>query len=58
MQAAGLLRHDLVWSGDLDAIRIDLAEYLELKASLGAANHPSITNVVNKLIATDNDFTI
>jgi len=57
-QAAGLLRHDLVWSEDLDAIRLDLATYLESRASLGVANHASLIAVVRKLIATDNDFTI
>ena len=57
-QAAGLLRHDLVWSADLEAIRLDLAEYLEVKSSLGLANHPSLINIAQKLIATDNDFTI
>ena len=57
-QAAGLLRHDLVWSADLEAIRIDLAEYLDVKSSLGLANHPSLINIAKKLIATDNDLTI
>jgi len=57
-QAAGLLRHDLVWSADLEAIRLDLAEYLEVKCSLGLANHPSLINIAKKLIATDNDLTI
>ena len=57
-QAAGLLRHDLVWSADLEAIRLDLAEYLDVKSSLGFANHPSLINIAKKLIATDNDLTI
>ena len=57
-QAAGLLRHDLVWSADLEAIRLDLAEYLDVKSSLGLANHPSLINIAQKLIATDNDLTI
>jgi hypothetical protein len=57
-QAAGLLRHDLVWSADFEAIRLDLAIYLEVKCSLGLANHPSLINIAKKLIATDNDFTI
>ena len=57
-QAAGLLRHDLVWSADFEAIRLDLAEYLEVKSSLGSAKHLSLINIAKKLIATDNDFTI
>ena len=57
-QAAGLLRHDLVWSADLESIRLDLAEYLEVKAGLGLANHPSLINIAKKLIATENNFTI
>jgi hypothetical protein len=57
-QAAGLLRHDLVWSEDLEAIRLDLATYLESKGPAGIANHASLIAVVRKLIATDNDLTI
>ena len=57
-QASGLLRHDLVWSADLESIRLDLAEYLDVKAHLSLANHPSLINIAQKLIATDNDFTI
>lgn len=57
-QAAGLLRHDLVWSSDFDAIKNDLADYLDSTARLGAANNPSLISVVNKLIAVENDLTI
>ena len=57
-QAAGLLRHDLVWSEDLDAIRLDLATYLESQIPEGIANHSSLIAIARKLIATDNDFTI
>jgi hypothetical protein len=56
-QAVGLLRHDLVWSEDFDAIRLDLANLIELHAD--AEYHPSVINeIVRKLIATDNDLTI
>jgi hypothetical protein len=56
-QAAGLLRHDLVWSPDFDAIRIDLARLIEGNAALGI--YPTaLTDIVQKLIATDNDLTI
>lgn len=58
LQAAGLLRHDLVWSEDFDAIRLDLADYLENHSRLGAANHPSLVKVVKRLIADENDMSI
>ena len=57
-QAIGLLRHDLVWSNDLDSIRLDLADYLEARSGLVQFNHPALLNIVRKLIATDNDLTI
>lgn len=56
-QAAGLLRHDLVWSADFDAIRIDLARLIENNAALGF--YPNeLTDIVQTLISTDNDLTI
>ena len=57
-QAAGLLRHDLVWSEDFDAIRLDLADYLDRTSSLGVANSPALVRVVRNLIATENDLTV
>jgi len=57
-QAAGLLRHDLIWSEDFDAIRLDLADYLERVSTLGVANSPSLVNVVQHLLATENDLSI
>tara|TARA_R110001632_G_scaffold188358_1_gene308775 strand:- start:625 stop:843 length:219 start_codon:yes stop_codon:yes gene_type:complete len=57
-QAAGLLRHDLVWSEDFDAIRSDLADYLDRTSSLGVANSPALVRVVRNLIATENDLTV
>jgi hypothetical protein len=56
-QASGLLRHDLVWSPDFDAIRLPLADLIDFYSDAGY--HPSaLTEIVQKLIATDNDLTI
>ena len=56
-QAAGLLRHDLVWSSDFDAIRLALADLIDLHAD--ANYHPSaLTEIIDQLIATENDLTI
>lgn len=57
-QAAGLLRHDLVWSEDFEAIRLDLADYLDSQSSAGVANHATLIKLVQKLIATENDLSI
>jgi hypothetical protein len=56
-QAASLLRHDLVWSEDFDAIRQDLADLIDFYAN--ADHYPSaMTEIVRNLIATENDLTI
>ena len=57
-QAAGLLKADLVWSADMEAIRSSLAEYLEVKADLKLDNHPALIAVVKALIAEENDLTV
>lgn len=58
-QAAALLDDDnLVWDDNLDAIRRDLARYISVKASLGAGNNPHLINLVQTLIADENDITI
>lgn len=58
-QAAALLDDDqLVWSADFDSIRKDLARYLETKASLGVGNNPHLINVVQSIIADENDIAI
>jgi hypothetical protein len=57
-QASGLLKHDLVWDADFESIRLDLAEYLDSRSDAGVANHTSLINLVNKLIATENDMSI
>jgi len=57
-QAAGLLRHDLVWDSDLEAIRTDLADYLDSRSQEGVNNHSSLVKMVQKLIASENDLSI
>lgn len=56
-QASGLLRHDLVWSNDFDAIRVPLADLIDYYADVG--DHPlALTAIVRNLIATENDLSI
>ena len=56
-QAAGLLRSDLVWSHDLDQIRIFLADHIEHCERSG--NYDSaLTLLVQALIAEENDISI
>jgi hypothetical protein len=56
-QAAGLLRHDLVWSEDFDSIRLDLAELIDVQTDLGV--YPAaLTEIVQTLISVENDLTI
>lgn len=58
-QAAALLDDDeLIWDDNLDAIRRDLARYISAKAELGAGNNPHLINLVQTLIADENDITI
>lgn len=58
-QAAALLDDDnLVWSADLDAVRKDLAKYIQDRAILGAANNPHLIEVVQILIADENDLSV
>ncbi len=49
-QAADLLKHDLVWSQDFEAIRVDLAEYLQAQSDLGIGNHPALLRIVARLL--------
>lgn len=59
LTAAALLADpQLLWSADFDAIRQDLAKYLESKAGLGAGNHPNLIAVVDRLIQTEYDLSI
>ena len=52
-----MLRHDLVWSDDFDAIRLPLADLIDFHAD--AEYHPSaLTDIVRNLIATENDLSI
>ena len=56
-QAAGLLKENLVWSGDFENVRMDLMELIELQTELGV--YPAaLTNIVQTLIADENDLTI
>lgn len=56
-QAAGLLRDDLVWSSDFEAIRLDLANLIATHAAMD--NYPApLTEIVRTLIADENDLTI
>jgi hypothetical protein len=57
-QAAGLLRHDLIWSEDFEAIRSDLADYLDSRSQEGVANHATLITLVQKLISSENDLSI
>ena len=58
-QAAALLDDDnLVWDDDLNQIRRDLARYLSRKAALGAGNDPHLIQLVQTIIADENDITI
>jgi hypothetical protein len=58
LQAAGLLEADLIWSDDLESIRLDLATYLRARASLGSANHPALVGLVQHLLADENDLSV
>jgi hypothetical protein len=58
LQAAGLLEAELIWSADMEAIRIDLATFLRAKAALAGANHPSLISLVQHLLADENDLTV
>lgn len=58
-QAAALLDDDnLIWDDNLDAIRRDLSRYISDRASLGTANNAHLINLVQTLIADENDITI
>ena len=56
-QAVGLLKEDLVWSGDFDNIRYDLMELIQSYANKGEFPK-DMTNLVQKLIADENDLSI
>ena len=56
-QAVSLLKDDLVWSGDFDNIRHDLMELITQHADDGIFPQ-TLTNIVQKLIAEENDLSI
>jgi hypothetical protein len=56
-QAAALLRdRNLVWSSDLDSIREDLADYLEVALVDDTWQSPTLQRIVQALISEENDF--
>lgn len=58
-QAVSLLRDDLVWSADFEAIRIDLLVLLEDWIDIGVLSAPEpLDRIVQTLISTENDLTI
>ena len=56
-QAVALLRDDLVWSGDFDNIRLDLLDMIDYHANQKVFL-PHLTEIVQKLIAEENDLSI
>ena len=58
-QAAALLRDpNLVWSADLDSIREDLADYLEVALVDQTWQSATLQRIVQSLIADENDLTV
>lgn len=58
LQAAGLLEADLVWSPDFESLREPLGAYLRAHSILGKGNHPQLIEIVNRLLAEENDLGI
>jgi hypothetical protein len=56
-QAVGMLKHDLVWSDDFEAIRADLADLIQRFIESDIYPEP-MTAIVQKLIADENDLSI
>lgn len=56
-QASALLKEDLVWSGDFENIRLDLMEMIDSAANQKIFT-PHLTEIVQKLIAEENDLSI
>ena len=57
-QAAALLDDDLVWSSDMEAIRRPLARYISNRAVDGLDHDVDLIEIVQCLIADENDITI
>lgn len=57
-QAAAFLREDLVWSTDFEAIRLDLMRLIESQVDTTIYAPVGLTDIVQKLIAEDNDLSI
>lgn len=58
-QAIALLKDPhLLWSEDMDAIRVELAKFLEQALALGWDHNESLHRVVLALIADENDLSV
>jgi hypothetical protein len=58
-QAAGMLLDDnLVWSADMDSIRVHLGNYINRMASIGDFTDFNIFCLVQDLISSENDLSI
>lgn len=58
-QAAALLRDpNLVWSADLDIIREDLADYLDVALVDDTWQSPTLQRIVQALISEENDLSL
>lgn len=57
-QAAALLHDDLIWSSDMEAIRRPLARYISNRAIDGLDNDVDLIEIVQSLIADENDITL
>jgi hypothetical protein len=58
-QAAALLRDpNLVWSADLDSIREDLADYLEVALVDDTWQSSTLQRIVQALISEENDLSL
>jgi hypothetical protein len=57
-QAAAFLREDLVWSTDFESIRLDLMRLIEGYVDTTIYAPVGLTDIVQKLIADENDLSI
>ena len=57
-QAISFLKEDLVWSSDFEDIRLDLMRLIESQVDAAIYAPAGLTDIVQKLISTENDLTI
>ena len=57
-QAISFLKEDLVWSSDFEDIRLDLMRLIESQVDAAIYAPEGLTDIVQKLISTENDLTI